>query len=105
MRPNRFGWNAHNSVAFPVTDHVLQWIDASSALSATHPALTGVSFDIEPGVAVPGSYQAYADLLMAVRAKIDSEPSENRLQLSIAGSWGYELVNVSCGTYQIAPFE
>jgi hypothetical protein len=98
QKPTRFGWNAHNSAAFPNTKRVLQWINASTALAATHSALTGVSFDIEPGASVPGSYQAYADLLVAVRAKLNTAPPASRLQLSIAGSWGYELVNVSCGT-------
>ena len=70
--------------------------------------LIGVSFDIEPRVTSPDSYQLYADLLGKVREKLDAANAQRaarvgvgvaarKLTLSIAGSWGYELNNVTCG--------
>jgi hypothetical protein len=91
-----YGWSGRGGAPFPATAEMLSWVQAATELGRTYPALTGISLDIEPSGTAQGSYQQYADLLAAIRRALNAEPVATRLQLSIAGSWGYDTVNVSC---------
>ena len=98
-----YGWNAGDG-PFPAAS-VLKFVDGVVALPTNNSALAGISFDIEPREHPdPTSYQQYADLLPKVRAKLDAANQHRaqlalpKLTLSIAGSWGYESANVSCGS-------
>ena len=96
-----YGWNAAKDGAFP-TAAALKFVDRVVALApSVGPGLSGISFDIEPRQ--PETYQAYAELLAKVRAKLGAANGQRELEghapltLSIAGSWGYANQNVSCG--------
>jgi hypothetical protein len=103
-----YGWNAAGGGPVP-SQNVLNFVDAILGLpeaSNNNSGLAGFSFDIEPRTSAGSgqdTYQQYADLLVKVRARLDTANNKlprsgtNELKLSIAGSWGYESQNVSCG--------
>ena len=102
-----YGWNGAEG-SFPAAS-ILAFVDGVLALalpvSGGSSALVGISFDIEPrDKPDPTDYQQYATLLAQVRAKLDKANERRaaaalalpKLTLSIAGSWSYEVHNVSC---------
>jgi hypothetical protein len=110
-----YGWSGSGGKQGPLpAAGVLSFLDRLLALAPALPAqgLAGISLDLEPNeAAVPGSHQAYADLLPLLRARLDAHNGKNghnagssggaapNLTLSIAGSWGYASQNVSCAAY------
>lgn len=90
---------------------VLVWLDVVLSAFRAPPSESpssacgfwGISLDIEPNHQSPSSYQTFAELLIAVRHRIDAANAlstargRRALKLSIAGSWAYAEARVDCG--------
>jgi hypothetical protein len=104
-----YGWAGRtNPNATVPAAKLLAFVSALEGFRAANPDLAATvssySFDIEP--ASQAQYQSYAGLLAQLKANRDSSwvssAGQPPARCSIAGSWGYAAVNVSCSADLLA---